>query len=143
MARGGRLAQHDQSGLTKEFTAAEGRKFGLTVGLAFVVLGALLLWRSRETPAYVLGVRGGLLVLGGLLIPGSLGPVYRAWMAFALALSKITTPIFMGIIYFLVITPFGIVRRTLGEHPLVHKADAGSYFKRRDPSGHRDLRRQF
>jgi hypothetical protein len=128
---------------TAPFGKAEGRSFGLTVGIAFLVLTAFLAWRSSERAMYITGAIGVLLVLGGLIIPAQLRPVHRAWMALALAMSKVTTPIFMGIIYFLVLTPFGIVRRTAGAHPLRHKATGGSYWKSRDPAVHGDIKRQF
>jgi hypothetical protein len=95
-------------------TKSQGRKFGLTVGIAFLALTALLLWRQRETIAYVTGTLGGLLVLGGLVIPTKLGPVERAWMAMAHKISKVTTPIVMGIVYFIVIAPIGLGREFLG-----------------------------
>src|SRR5688572_3965239 len=114
---------------TRSFGRVEGRRFGFTVGSAFLVLAAILSWRTRDTAAYVLGAIGGLLVVGGLLVPASLRPVYRAWMAFAMALSKITTPIFMGVIYFLVLAPVGVIRRTFGKNPLRHEAEGGSYWK--------------
>ena len=95
-------------------TAAEGRKFGLTVGLAFAALGGVVLWRDKPTVATVLFALGGLLVLGGLVVPTSLGPVERAWMGLAHKISKVTTPIFMGVVYFLVMTPAGLLRRRMG-----------------------------
>lgn len=128
---------------TVPFGKAEGRSFGLTVGIAFLVLSAILAWRSYERAMYVTGAIGAVLVLGGLLVPAHLGPVYRAWMALALAMSKVTTPIIMGLLYFVVLTPFGIIRRTAGAHPLRHKAAGGTYWKSRDPSVHGDIRRQF
>jgi hypothetical protein len=57
--------------------------------------------------ALAFGVISGLLLLAGILIPTWLGPVYRGWMGFALLLSKVTTPIFMGITFFLVMAPIG------------------------------------
>jgi hypothetical protein len=44
-------------------------------------------------------------------------------MKLAHALSKVTTPIFMGIVYFVVLTPIGFIRRSFGGNPLVHKAE--------------------
>ena len=104
---------------------AEGRKFGVQVGLAFLVLAALVWWRGNACVAPWLGGLGGLLVLAGLLIPGLLGPVHRAWMGLALVLSKVTTPIFMGIVFFLVITPVGLLMRGLGKRPLEHAGEDG------------------
>ncbi|MCU0621043.1 MAG: SxtJ family membrane protein [Gemmatimonadales bacterium] len=105
---------------------AEGRKFGVQVGLAFCALAAIVLWRGKTDLASVLGGLGAALVVAGLIIPGLLGPVYRAWMGLALVLSKVTTPIFMGIVYFVVLTPIGLVMRAFGKNPLRHDVVAGS-----------------
>jgi len=118
----GRLAKGIPTGLTPK----EGRKFGLLVGTAFLAVGGLLYWRDKETAPYVLGTLGGLLALAGLLIPARLGPVYRAWMKLAQLLSKVTTPIFMGIMYFVVITPMGVLRRAFAGSPLEAKVSDGS-----------------
>jgi hypothetical protein len=106
------------AGVPARLTAAEGRKFGLTVGLAFGVLGGFLLWRGKETVSTVLLALGGVLVLAGLVVPTLLGPVERAWMGLAHLISKVTTPIFMGIVYFAVMTPMGFFRRRMGS-PIV------------------------
>ncbi len=92
-------------------TAAEGRKFGLTVGIAFLVLGTFAFWRGKRLTAVILQSLGGALVLGGVLVPTHLGPIERAWMGLAHLISKVTTPIFMGIVYFVVMMPIGFLRR--------------------------------
>lgn len=124
---------------------AEGRKFGLLVGAAFLTITGILWWRGKMGALPYTGGIGGLLILGGLLIPGSLGPVYRAWMGLALILSKVTTPIFMGIIYFLVITPTGFVMRLVGRRGLVHEAKNDSYWMERSspPPAASQMQRQF
>jgi hypothetical protein len=109
------------AGIPARLTAAEGRKFGLTVGLAFSALGALALWRGRATVATVLLALGAVLVLAGLVVPTRLGPVERAWMRLAHLISKVTTPIFMGIVYFLVMAPMGFARRRMGS-PIVARS---------------------
>jgi hypothetical protein len=109
------------AGVPARLTAAEGRKFGLTVGIAFAVFGAILLWRGKTTLATVLLALGGVLVLAGLVVPTLLGPVERAWMGLAHLISKVTTPIFMGIVYFVVMTPIGFIRRRMGS-PIVPRA---------------------
>jgi hypothetical protein len=126
-------------------TRAEGRRFGLQVGLAFAALGGIAWWRGHPRSAAVFLVLGGILVAGGLLVPGSLGPVYRGWMRLALAISKVTTPLIMGIIYLVVLTPTGLLLRLFGHRPLARDRSARSYWIRRSaPNGSRsDLRRQF
>jgi hypothetical protein len=126
-------------------TPAEGRRFGLQVGLAFAALGGLAWWRGHPRLAAVLLVAGGVLVTAGLLAPGGLGPVYRGWMRLALALSKVTTPLILGIVYLLVFMPVGLLLRLFGHRPLARDRSATSYWMRRSaPDGGRsDLRRQF
>jgi hypothetical protein len=106
-------------------SSTEGRRFGLTVGAAFLALTALLYWRQVFVGASVTAVVGVGLVLSGIVIPTRLGPVYRGWMGFALRLSRITSPIFFGIVYYLVFTPIGVAMRILGRDPLV-RTRAGS-----------------
>ena len=125
-------------------TAAQGRRFGLTVGAAFLVFAGIAWWRGHPTTTMVLGSLGGSLSLAGLLIPTLLGPVERGWMALAHAISKVTTPIVMGVMYLLVLTPIGVVRRKAGGNPMEHTPSNGSYWKPR-PEGRRagNLTRQF
>lgn len=125
------------------FTAAEGRRFGLTVGLAFLALGGILVWRDHRLVAAGAGVLGFLLVLGGSTVPSRLGPLFRSWMALARAISRVTTPLFLGLVYFLVITPAGWLRRTLSTNPLERADRDGSYWVDRAENPRSDLRRQF
>jgi hypothetical protein len=124
-------------------TRGELRTFGLTVGIAFGVLAGIALWRGNPTAATVLASIGGALLVGGLLAPGALGPVEKAWMGLAHVLSKVTTPIFLGIVYFVVLSPVGLVRRAIGKHPLRHQARDGSYWHDRADAPPSDLERQF
>lgn len=125
-------------------TASEGRRFGLTLGLAFAALGGLLTWRGHAGIALAAWVLAAGLIVGALAVPRHLGPVQRAWMAFGERLSRVTTPIFLAILFFVVLAPIGLVRRLFGRDPLRHAAPGGTYLKAR-PAGSRrsDLSRQF
>jgi len=112
-------------------TAEEGRKFGSTVGAAFLALSGLLWWRGRHSAALVFMALGSVLVLAGLGVPARLGPVYRAWMGLAHLLSRVTTPIFMGIVYFLVLTPTSGIMRLFGKNPIRRPLLEGSFWVRR------------
>lgn len=131
--------------LRTRLTPGEGRAFAFPVGGAFLALAAILVWRQQATAAIVCGGLGGTLLALGLAIPSRLGPLYRGWMRFALVLSKVTTPIFMGVVFFLVITPTGIVMRLLGKDPLRRDdSEADGFWVRRPPAERRsDLERQF
>jgi hypothetical protein len=114
------------------------------VGAAFLALAALMWWRGRPAGLIAFATVGALLLMAGLAVPGRLGPVYRAWMGVALLLSKVTTPIFMGVVYFLVLTPVGLVLRALGKHPLGAPGRTGSVWVGRAQGQRRsDLLRQF
>lgn len=125
------------------FTASEGRKFGLAVGAALVALGGVIRWRGHGAFAATLAGPGLLLIAAALAIPGRLGPVARAWMALARALSRVTTPLLLGLIYFLVLTPMGGLRRLLGGNPLRRRDTGGGYWIARGTGRKSDLRRQF
>jgi hypothetical protein len=131
-------------GIPARLTAREGRSFALTVGIAFLALAALLLWRGRERTAAVLAAIGGALLLAGMLAPARLGPVYRAWMGLALLLSKITTPIFMGVVYFVVLTPTALLRRAIGGNPMAARpVEGGGVWAPRIAGQSRDMTHQF
>jgi hypothetical protein len=116
------------TGIPARLTAAEGRKFALTVGTAFVVLAGISLWRNHPVPAGILGALGIGLIAAGAVIPARLGPVYRAWMGLALAISRVTTPIFMGVVFFAVLMPMGLLMRLFGRNPLTRKPINESYW---------------
>jgi len=126
-------------------TAAEGRRFGLTVGLAFLVLAGLAGWRGRVHLSIPFAAIGGLLILGGLLLPAHLGPVSRAWMGLAHLLSRITTPVFLGVVFYLVVTPLGLVMRLCGAAPLPRPGNGSTGWIPRAPDARRrvDMQRPF
>jgi hypothetical protein len=124
-------------------TAREGRKFAFTVGIAFLVLGAVSLWRGRYLPPRILGTLGGALLLAGLLVPGKLTLLNSWWMGLAHAISKVTSPIFLGVAYFLVLTPLGWVLRALGKNPLRHREKDGGFWAASSSDGRSNLETQF
>lgn len=108
------------------------------------MLSGVSYWRGHHIPPLVLGTLGGILVAGGLLVPTYLGPLYRAWMRFALVLSKITTPIITALLYFGLFTPVGFIRRLIGRNSLVRSPGASFWITREPGAGRRsDLGRQF
>jgi hypothetical protein len=127
------------------FTASQGRRFGLTVGAAFLVFAGIAWWRGHPTTTMVLGGLGGLLAFAGLVLPARLGPVERAWMALAHVISKVTTPIVMGVMYLFVLSPIGWARRTMGGNPMAHAEHGRSFWHERAAGSRRSksMRRQF
>lgn len=95
------------------------RSFGLTVGGAFAVFGSLAwFWRGHVAVGQALLGLSATLVVLGLVAPASLARVEKAWMGLAHAISKVTTPLFMAVVYFVVFVPAGFLRRSLGARVL-------------------------
>jgi len=130
--------QSKQKVSKKSFRAE--REFGLLVGFVFALLGSWWWYRGGWgviAPGFV-GL-GSTLVILGLLLPRSLVYPNRAWMGLAKILSLVTTPIILGLVYFLVVMPIGVIKRLSGWDPLRRRASsAASYWapynaRQRDP----------
>ena len=128
----------------RKTSPGELRKFGLLVGSAFLVLAAFLFWRQKPS-AVVVGFTtlGGLLVILGLAVPKMLSAVYSGWMRFALLLSKVTTPILMGVIYFVLLTPIGLIMRAFGRNSLRAGGNGTAWHTRAEGARGSALERQF
>lgn len=133
------------TGIPARLSRADARRFGLVVGAVFGLLGALSWWRGHPVVASGLAGLGAALIIGGLALPTALTPVYQAWMALALVISRFTTPILLATVYFLAITPIGIVRRLAGQNPMRARADGNSFWVDREPRARprTDMERQF
>ena len=72
-----------------------------------------------------------------------IGVIGMGWMGMAHAISRVTTPIFMGVVYFLVITPVALLRRMFGANSLrtAQGKPSGWVDRRASPRG--DITRQF
>jgi len=116
------------------------REFGLVVGGVLVLLSAWWLYREKfASAAHITLPLGALLIVLGLLVPRVLVWPNRGWMLLAEVLSFVTTRIILGIVFFLVVTPIGVVKRLLGWDPLNRRSGREqSYWKpysdrQRDP----------
>ncbi len=109
------------------------RKFGLVVGAAFAVLGTISWWRGHVWPPRVMWTLAVFLMVPGALFPAVLGPVQRGWMAFAEILGHYNTRIILTALYYLVMTPIGLILRIFRD-PLDRslKKDRPSQWIKRD-----------
>jgi hypothetical protein len=103
------------------------RQFGAVVGGVFVLIGQWTTWRVSWPPVVswtMAGVGLGLVVLG-LTAPRVLVYPRRAWMALAEALGFVSTRVILGVVFFLIITPLGLVMRRAGWDPLSSRRRSG------------------
>lgn len=123
---------------TRSFRAE--REFGLLVGAILALLGGWWIYRGKfaALAAGFVAV-GSLLVAFGALRPRLLALPHRLWMALAEQLSRIVTFVILSLVYYLVVTPIGVVKRAIGWDPLGRRAaPAASYWqpyaaRQRDP----------
>lgn len=110
--------------------AAGYRKFGLVSGAIVILLfGLAIPWLfSLNFPRWP-WIFAGILAAWALLLPTTLKPVYIGWMKFGNIMNWINTRLILGIIFYGLILPFGLVMRLFGKDPMRRKLDnsAGSY----------------
>lgn len=116
------------------------RDFGLIVGGVFVLLSAWWFYRGKFSAVREITLPlGALLVLLGLIFPRALFWPNKAWMALAEILSYVSTRLILALVYFGIVSPIGLIKRSFGWDPLNRRAPASetywrSYSKRqRDP----------
>lgn len=105
------------------------REFSLVTSAVVVGLfGLMLPWLFGFAWPLWPWILAAVLSALGLLAPAAVRPIYRVWMRFGLALNKITTPIILGVVFFLLITPIGLLRRLFSGDPMARKfTDEASY----------------
>ena len=93
------------------------------------IFGLFLPWLFEFAIPQWPWIAAGVFLLWGIAAPTTLNLVYRTWMRFGLLMSRVTTPIIMGIIYYLVFVPVGLVMQLFGWDPLglTRDPDASSY----------------
>ena len=106
-------------------TTKELREFGLIFGVILVLLfGLFLPWVFEAAfplwPWWVLAVTGSL----ALIFPLGLKPFYKVWMLFGAVMGWINTRLILGIVFYLVFMPFGLVMKLFGKDLLSRKLDS-------------------
>ena len=118
-------------------TVSELRKFGLVLGPTLGAIAVFLLWRGSSIVGNVLLGLATLLMLGGLFRPSLLRPVERVWMALAERLAGVMTYVILGLTFYLVITPLGLLLRIMGKDllQLSEAENSDSYWVPLDRNG--------
>lgn len=117
------------------------RGFGFVFAGFFLALALVPVLRHGRLRAWPLAV-SGLFAMCALLRPVWLRGMNRVWMRLPRLLSRVTNPIVLGALFFLVFTPVGVFRRLFGADPLRLRFDpaAASYWIRREsPPSSMDL----
>jgi hypothetical protein len=113
------------------------RQFALLWVGFFGLVGAYCVWmKDAPTAAAAFWVVAGL-GLVGYFLPAVLRPVYILWMALALPIGWTISHLLLLGVYYLVVTPIGLIMRLVGYDPMARQFDraAKSYWTPHDPAG--------
>ncbi|MCH7764085.1 MAG: hypothetical protein IIB95_10140 [Candidatus Marinimicrobia bacterium] len=101
------------------------RKFGISVGIVLLIISTLLFWNDKSSYLYF-SVAGILLNILGLFYPVSLKPINKVWMSLAIVLGWVMTRVILIILFYIVLTPIGIIAKLVGKKFLKLKIDKSS-----------------
>ena len=93
------------------------RSFGIVFFVVFLLIALYPLTYGGEIRIWSLIISLIFLILG-LLNSKILAPLNKIWFKFGILLGKIVSPLIMGVIFFLVVTPIGLIMRLLGKDVL-------------------------
>ncbi|MGE4218629.1 MAG: SxtJ family membrane protein [Alphaproteobacteria bacterium] len=133
---GARRDTHEDFSRDETVTGSSDRGFGIVFAVVFTIVGLWPLTGDRDPRWWSVALAAAFL-LAALLRPGVLAPLNRLWTRFGLLLHKIVNPLVMGLMFFVVITPMGIVMRMAGKDPMRLRRDgaASTYWIAREPPG--------
>jgi len=95
-----------------DIKVSSNRSFGIVFFIVFLLIATYPLLKGNDLRIWSLLISFGFLILG-LINSKILSPLNKLWFKFGLILGKIISPLIMGIIFFVVVTPIGIVMRVL------------------------------
>jgi Saxitoxin biosynthesis operon protein SxtJ len=112
------------------------RTFGLVFAVFFALVALLPVLRGHAVRRWALPV-SALFLFTALAAPTILAPLNRAWTALGTLLHAVINPLVLGVLFYLVFTPFGWVLRRMGKDFLrLRPAPAAqTYWIARQPPG--------
>ena len=111
------------------------RNFGLVFFIVFLIVSLWPLTYGEPIRIWLVIISMVFLILG-LMNSKLLTPLNKLWFKFGMILGAIVTPIVMGLIFFLIVTPIGLIMRIMGKDLLNKKYEKKkeTYWIKRDKS---------
>ncbi len=118
------------------------RNFGIVFTIVFLIISFWPLLKNGDIRYWSLIISFIFFVLA-LMNSKILTPLNKVWMKFGLILGKIVSPLVMGLIFFFVVTPTGIIMRLLGKDILnLKKNSKNTYWLKKDNKNN-NMKNQF
>ena len=116
----------------KDVKLPSNKSFGIVFAAFFLIISFWPMLNGSEIRIWSLIIAVIFFILG-LINSKILTPLNRLWFKFGLMLGKIVSPIVLGIVFFLVVTPTGIIMRLIGKDSLnLKKKNYESYWIEKD-----------
>lgn len=125
---------HEQVRHESAAKEASDRLFGAVLVAVFAAIGLVPLASGQAVRPWAL-IAAGILAAAALLAPSVLSPGKRAWLALGDRLRRVMTPVVLAFIFFVVLTPLGLLMRLLGKDllRLRWRSDEATYWIDRPP----------
>ncbi|MCX5706096.1 MAG: SxtJ family membrane protein [Candidatus Omnitrophica bacterium] len=108
------------------------KKFGVTMGIAFLVISSLFFFRQKYAGTMYSLVVSCVFLIMELVLPAFLGPVYIIWMRFSFILGWINTRVILVVLFYLIFTPVGLFMRLFRIDLLERKNKEETYWKKKE-----------
>lgn len=108
------------------------KNFGITMGFILLLIGGYLFFKEKEYVVELISLSGIFIGLG-YIFPTPLKPIYFTWMIFAVIIGWVMTRVVLSLIFFLIISPIGLLAKIFRKDFLklkIKKED--SYWNHRD-----------
>ena len=124
---------------TLDTSSKEIRKFGVVIVIALGVIGSFIYVKfgNFDVAGWLWGI-GILFLILGIILPSVLRPIYKIWMLLAFFIGGIVSRVILTVLFYVVLTPTGLVLRLFGKDILDKKfyKKRESYWVKKDLSGH-------
>jgi hypothetical protein len=112
------------------------KKFGVFFSIVFILASTYAYWKFKSDLAFFVLIPSAFFALAAFLAPKILNPLNRLWFSLGLLFGKIISPIVLGIIFFVLITPISLLTRFFGRDELkMKKRSVESYWVDRPSPG--------
>ena len=130
------MSSHEDFRRESAVKQSSDRAFGLVFAVVFTLIALWPLLDDAGPRWWALAVAGAFVIMA-LAAPRVLAPANRLWHRFGLLLGRLVNPLVMGLLFYLVVTPTGLILRLSGKDllRLAREPDAASYWIARTPPG--------
>ena len=127
---------HEDFSRLQQVKASSDRAFGGVFATVFLIIA---LWPlvAGGAPRWWSLVLSGLVLVATVALPSLLTIPNRLWLRFGLLLHRIVSPVALAVMYYLVVTPTGLLMRVFAKNILRLRRETGaeSYWIKREPPG--------